>query len=89
MPAPSPQPLLTSDDARERYVRFQRIDERGFVEFGFAVGSPELMADLILPLDAYHQFCRTNRVRYLTREQESEQDFERSKWRFGAPGVNE
>lgn len=89
MSLPSPQPLLPDNDAVARYVRFQRLDARGFVEFGFAVGSPELMTDLILPLAAYREFCRTNQVCFLTREQEQAQDLERCKWRYGAVGVKE
>ena len=89
MAASPAQPLLSTTDPRERYVRFQRLTDQGFVEFSFGIGTPDLMADLILPLDAYRLFCSANKVRYLTREQEDEQDFERSKWRYGAPGVTE
>lgn len=89
MQAPAAQPLLPPGDSRQRFVRFQRKTDAGFVEFGFAVGSPDLMADLVLPLDAYLQFCKANQVRYLTRVQEVEMDHDRKKWRFGAPGVND
>lgn len=91
-PAAAPQadtPLLSPDDPRTRYVRFHRLAENGFVEFSFGVGSPELMAELIMPLPAYREFCRVNRVVYLTREQEEALDHEQAKWRYGAPGVKE
>jgi phenol hydroxylase P0 protein len=82
-------PLLTPEDPRTRYVRFHRLNESGFVEFAFGVGSPELMADLVMPLAAYREFCRVNRVVYLTREQEQAQDIDAAKWRYGAPGLTE
>jgi len=87
----SAQPLLAPDDCRERFVRFQRLTEQGFVEFAFGMGSgaPDLMVDLILPLEAYKAFCLANRVRYLSREQEHAADLERDKWRGAAVGTHE
>ena len=85
----SETPLLSPADPRARYVRFHRLTENGFVEFAFGVGSPELMAELVMPLAAYREFCRVNRVVYLTREQEQAMDHEQAKWRYGAPGVKE
>lgn len=82
-------PLLPPDDPRTRYVRFHRLNDSGFVEFTFGVGSPELMAELVMPLAAYREFCRVNRVVYLTREQEEALDHDQAKWRYGAPGVKE
>lgn len=89
MPSLPETPLLAADDQRTRYVRYQRLTERGFVEFSFGVGSPELMTELVLPLDDYKEFCRANRVVYLTREQEQALDLEQAKWRYGRPGVTE
>ena len=86
---PPETPLLSAQDPRPRYVRFHRLTENGFVEFAFGVGSPELMAELVMPLHAYREFCRVNRVVYLTREQEQALDHEQAKWRYGAPGVKE
>lgn len=82
-------PLLSSGDARSRYVRFHRVTDHGFVEFAFGVGSPDLMAELVLPLEAYREFCKVNRVVYLTREQEEAMDIDQAKWRYGTPGVTE
>jgi len=82
-------PLLAALDERARYVRFHRLTDRGFVEFAFGVGSPDLMAELIMPLEAYREFCRANQVVYLTREEEAAMDVDQAKWRYGAPGVTE
>ena len=82
-------PLLASGDARTRYVRFHRMNDHGFVEFAFGVGSPDLMAELIMPLEQYREFCKVNQVVYLTRAEEEAMDIDQAKWRYGAPGVNE
>ena len=88
--SPKPDtPLLASEDPRARYVRYHRLTPNGFVEFSFGVGSPELMAELVMPLAAYREFCRVNKVVYLTREQEAAQDVDSAKWRYGAPGLTE
>lgn len=76
-------------DTGHRFVRFHRLTERGFVEFAFGIGSRDLMVDLVLPLRAYHEFCRTNRVVYLTREEGDALDFEQAKWKYGKAGVTE
>lgn len=85
----SATPLLEPQDPRARYVRYHRLTENGFVEFAFGVGSPELMAELIMPLAVYREFCEANQVVYLTREEEEAMDHDQAKWRFGAPGLKE
>lgn len=89
MTASTETPLLPPDDPRARYVRFERLTDRGFVEFSFGVGSPELMTELVLSLEDYKQFCRVNQVVHLTREQAQALDHEQAKWRYGSPGVTE
>jgi len=58
--------------------KFVRLIERrpdGFVEFEFAIGEPELYAEMLLPPDAYEAFCATNNVIHLDpREESSEND---------------
>ena len=51
---------------RQRYVRLLQVRPDGFVEFEFAIGEPELAVELILPADAYREFCRHNEVIELT-----------------------
>lgn len=84
-------PLRACDsrfDVRRRYVRFRELNQNDYVLFDFAIGDPELWIELTLPLHAYNIFCRENAVTYLTREQEDAVDHERSKWRYGQPGMN-
>lgn len=76
-------------DVRKHYVRFRELRDDGYVLFDFAIGDPELAVELTLPLAAYRAFCRERGVVYLTRDQAETIDFERSKWRFGVPGLQE
>ncbi|MEY2631700.1 MAG: hypothetical protein RIR00_354 [Pseudomonadota bacterium] len=56
-PASSP-----SFDAERKYVRICRTRSDGFIEFEFAIGSPELSIELLLPEAAFHEFCLNNGV---------------------------
>jgi phenol/toluene 2-monooxygenase (NADH) P0/A0 len=49
-------------DPTKRYVRLNQVRADGFVEFQFAIGDPELAVDLILPAEAYREFCRDNQA---------------------------
>ena len=45
-----------------KYVRVTGCRGRDLIEFDFAVGSPELFVELILPEAAFAEFCRSNDV---------------------------
>ena len=45
-----------------KYFRVTRRRENGMVEFDFAIGEPELFAELVLPQSAFEEFCRINSV---------------------------
>ncbi len=64
-----------------------RRDAR-FVEFEFAIGDPELAVELVMQFDQFREFCERHQVRHLTTEEGARLDFERMKWRFGAPGID-
>lgn len=49
-------------DAVRRYVRVCRHRPDGFIEFEFAIGEPELAVELMLPEQAFHEFCVANEV---------------------------
>ena len=52
-------------DTSRKFVRLIERREDGFVEFEFAIGEPELYAEMLLPADAYAAFCQANEVIYL------------------------
>lgn len=71
----------------QRYVRLLRQRDDGFVEFVFSIDDPSLGVELILPREAYLQFCRHNAVRFISDAQASLLDAEAQKWRYGIPGI--
>lgn len=66
-------------DPRRRYVRVTRERENGFIEFNFAVGEPDLFVELILPREAFKEFCVNNNAVILPPEEEGG---ERSDWEW-------
>lgn len=76
-------------DVERRYVRFRELRADGFIEFDFAIGDPELAVELIMLLKDYQEFCRTQNVTYLTRDEGAALDSEQLKWRYGMPGTDE
>lgn len=44
-------------DPTRKFVRVTGINRRGFVEFEFSVGIPELCVELMLPRAAFEEFC--------------------------------
>ena len=53
--SPSTPPRQQADefDPRRRFVRVTGVSSRGFVEFEFSIGSPELCVELLLPPAAF------------------------------------
>lgn len=49
-------------DVALKYVRPIEHRPDGLVEFEFAIGEPELCAELMLPAAAFEAFCRANNV---------------------------
>ncbi|GAB1459822.1 MAG: phenol hydroxylase subunit [Thauera sp.] len=60
--------MKNSEPAVDLNRKFVRLIERradGFVEFEFAIGDPELFAEMLLPSEAYESFCQSNHVIFL------------------------
>lgn len=58
-------------DVSLKYVRLIERRADGFVEFEFAIGEPELCAEMLLPVEAFEAFCRSNEVIHLAPRDES------------------
>lgn len=52
-------------DTTRKFVRVLRTLTNGMIEFEFAIGEPELAAELVMPKAAFEEFCRANRVEML------------------------
>ncbi len=72
----------SADATLKKYVRV-RSDNGKFIEFDFAISSPELFVELILPKQAFESFCTTNQVEFMTQAQMEQIDQEMEKWRYG------
>lgn len=57
-------------DPVRKFVRVIDINRRGFVEFEFSVGIPELCVELMLPRAAFEEFCAAQNVVRLAAEGE-------------------
>ena len=75
-------------DPDNRYVRITGIRNNNLIEFDFSIGEPEMYVELILPFEAFQTFCAHNRVQHLSAEEAARVDYDRLKWRYGAPGVS-
>jgi phenol hydroxylase P0 protein len=49
-------------DPAARYVRIVRERADGMVEFEFAVGTPDLFVEMLMPRAEFEQFCGDQRV---------------------------
>jgi phenol/toluene 2-monooxygenase (NADH) P0/A0 len=52
-------------DTTRRFVRVTGARPNGLVEFDFAVGEPGLTVEMILPREAFAEFCEHNAVEIL------------------------
>lgn len=70
-----------SSITQKRYVRVREVRKEGFVEFDFSIDDPQLYVELILPEQAFWEFCTSNRVIFLTEAQAQAIDRDRHRWR--------
>jgi len=71
------------------FIRVTGTQRQRFVEFEFSVGDPELSVEMIMPFQAFEEFCARHGAQRLTAEQVAQVEYERLKWRFGQPGISE
>lgn len=66
-----------------KYIRVHSEPNAKFVMFDFAIGDPSLFVELVLPQQAFEQFCQNNQVVPMSAEQMASNDAEADKWRYG------
>jgi phenol hydroxylase P0 protein len=76
------QPANTFDQM-PRYIRVRSMPRDAFVEFDFAIGYPELFVELVLPHQAFKQFCENHRVQHMDAQMAEALDADARKWRYG------
>ena len=72
----------------KRYVRVRQVIDDKFIEFDFAIGDPSLYVELVLPRQAFDEFCKHNKVTLMTAEQAAAVDADMEKWRYGDETLN-
>lgn len=71
----------------DKYVHITKQTDGGLIEFDFAIGDPTLYVELALPKLQFESFCKTNSVKYLTKQQEIDVENDRYKWKYGEVGT--
>lgn len=61
-------------DITRKFVRVMRTLPNGLIEFEFAIGDPDVAAELVMPKAAFDEFCAANRVELLSTEKASPLD---------------
>lgn len=69
--------------AEDQFHHFVRVTGRRsrFVEFDYAIGSPDLAVELIMPEDMFVVFCERVKARVIDAGQGQDLDRERAAWR--------
>ena len=67
----------------KKFIRITGERDGKFIEFDFAIGDPSLFVELVLPKNAFDDFCQKNQVVEMTQEQKMQNDKEAQKWRYG------
>ena len=61
-------------DITRKFVRVMRTLPNGLIEFEFAIGDPDIAAELVMPKAAFDEFCAANQVELLTSEKDAPLD---------------
>ncbi|MGO9818493.1 MAG: phenol hydroxylase subunit [Acidocella sp.] len=69
------------------FVRVLGARSGRFVEFEFGIGSDELKVELILPLQAFKEFCQAQNAEILPPAEDVATELDRLAWRVGQPGL--
>ena len=73
-------------DPTTRFVRLKQVRSDGFVECEFAIGDPDLAVELILPANAYRDFCRDQQAVVISPLQGAAIDDARLRWSGSGAG---
>lgn len=69
------------------FVRVRGIKRR-FVEFDFAVDTPDLSVELMMPKEDFKEFCKRYNVTMMDDSQIQAIELERAEWRYMADDQN-
>lgn len=69
--------------ALTKYIRITGDPQAKFVEFDFAIQDPTLFVELVLPQQAFQEFCAMHQVVEMSAAQQAWNDAQEDKWRYG------
>ena len=69
-----------SFDITRKFVRVMGTLPNGMIEFEFAVGDPDVCAELVMPKAAFEAFCADNQVEFLNDMTKSDGDAADFQW---------
>lgn len=69
------------------HVRILGVRSAKFIEFEYPLDDGLLAIELILPLEAFEEFCRARDADVLPPDPETAETIERMAWRAGQPGL--
>jgi len=68
---------------KKKFIKVEKINSNGFVEFLFAVDSVTTNVEFILPYKAFIEFCQRNKVSFVNEEEEEEMENDDILWKYG------
>jgi phenol hydroxylase P0 protein len=71
----------------DKYVHITNQKDNGLIEFDFSIGSPTLYVELALPITKFKNFCKSNGVKHLTKQQIIDVQNDKYKWKYGEVGT--
>lgn len=76
-----------SAESNSSFVRVLGTRSGRFVEFEFILGDEDLSVELILPLQAFKEFCEARHATILPPADAVAAELDRMAWRAGQPGL--
>lgn len=73
--------------SRKKYVHITNVNKDQLIEFDFAIDDPCMYVELALPKKQFDEFCQTNKVIHLTKEEQIAVENDKYKWRYGVIGT--
>ena len=65
------------------FVHITSEAREGLVEFNFSINDPELFLEMILPKNAFDEFCKINDVTFLSPDEVKAVEQQQKIWRDG------
>jgi len=72
----------------EKFVHITNQNHNDLIEFDFSIGNPTMYVELALPIKQFEEFCKINKVNFLTKQQLIDVENDKYKWKYGVIGTS-